>query len=210
MAIEDKEPTNFVLGKKGEGEPKFKNVVETSQFTEVYREKCFTVWYEAGKPRNKEQLLTLFPEDEYGRTPKLGTIIRWRNKKGGWAERGRELDTKVRKEMDSLLISKRIDMFERHAETGATLAEMGLEFLLHEHGGIDSANAAIKAIKEGTDLERKATGISELLKEFATMKDSQIVAKIQELSAADEDEEYIDDEDIIDAEFEEKVVEETE
>ena len=84
-----------------------------------------------------------------------------------------------------------------------TLADMGIEYLLDsDSGGIKSDASAIRAIKEGTDLERKSLGISEWLRDITSIKDSQLLKLVDEYES--------DNEDIIDAEFEEPVVEKEE
>ena len=84
-------------------------------------------------------------------------------------------------------------MFERHAEAGSDMIDWGVEYL--EEKGIKSDSSAIRAIKDGTDLERTSLGGAELWKSITTMSD----AKLQKLAA----DLATEDEDTIDAEFEE-------
>lgn len=174
----------------------FVDVVETTPYNEDYQEKCFVAWYQNGKPRGKK-LQAVIPEDEFERKPEMHTIYKWQRQ--SWNERAKELDLKTRESLDDLIIRKRVEMFERHAEVGAQLADMGLDYL--EDFAIGSDASAIRAIREGTDLERKSLGISELLKKLSTMSDDQLKKRFEELVAADEDE------NILDAEFEENDVE---
>ena len=180
-------------------EKEFSEIIETSPYTEEYKEICFTVWYGASKPRGKE-LVDILPDDKYGRKPPLRLLYKWQRQE--WNERAKNLDIKTRESLDALIITKRVEMFERHAEAGAQLADMGLDYF--EEKGITTDTAAIRAIKEGTDLERKSAGISELLKKFSTMSDKQLQSRARELLAADEDI------NIIEAEFEESKPEEEE
>jgi hypothetical protein len=165
-----------------EEETNFKDVIDTTPYTENYKELCFRAWYDADKPKGKK-ILAVLPEDENGRLPNIGSIRKWLRGEDGWNMRARELDVKTRANLDALIIKKRVEMFDRHAEAGAQLVDMGLEYL--ESFDITSDSVALRAIKEGTDLERKSLGISELLKSISTMSDSQLQKRAEELASAD-------------------------
>lgn len=167
---------------KFEEETNFKDVIDTTPYTENYKELCFRAWYDADKPKGKK-ILAVLPEDENGRLPNIGSIRKWLRGEDGWNMRARELDVKTRANLDALIIKKRVEMFDRHAEAGAQLVDMGLEYL--ESFDITSDSVALRAIKEGTDLERKSLGISELLKSISTMSDSQLQKRAEELASAD-------------------------
>lgn len=167
----------------------FTKVIETAEYTREYKEQCFAVWYAADCPRSRKLALAL-PVDENGSKPNENTIRRWM--RGGWRERAKNLDIQTTDSLDALLIKRRLAMFERHAETGAEMVEMGMEFL--DGKGIKTDSSAIRSIKEGSDLERSSLGMTEMLN-IATMSDSKLQKLAEGLSAEDED--------IIDAEFEE-------
>jgi len=170
------------ISPKSEEESTFGGILDTTPYTEKYKELCFRAWYDADKPTGKK-ILTVLPKDENGRLPNIGSIRKWLRGEDGWNMRARELDVKTRANLDALIIKKRVEMFNRHAEAGAQLADMGLEYL--EEHNITSDSVAIRAIKEGTDLERKSLGISELLKSISTMSDSQLQKRAEELASAD-------------------------
>ena len=172
----------MVITPKSEEETNFKDVMDTTPYTENYKELCFRAWYEAEKPKGKK-ILDVIPRDENGRLPNVLTARRWLRGADGWNVRARELDVKTRADLDMLIIKKRVEMFDRHAEAGAQLVDMGLEYL--ESFDITSDSVALRAIKEGTDLERKSLGISELLKSISTMSDSQLQKRAEELASAD-------------------------
>jgi len=167
----------------------FTKVIETAEYTREYKEQCFAVWYAADCPRSSKLALVL-PVDGNGSRPNTSTLSRWM--RTGWRDRAKDLDIQTTSSLDALLVKRRLAMFERHAETGASLVEMGMDYL--DIKGIKSDSSAIRAIKDGTELERSSLGMTEML-DITTMSDS----KLQKL-AADLMEE---DKDIIDAEFEE-------
>ncbi len=171
--------------------PEFTKVIETAEYTREYKEQCFAVWYAADCPRSSKLALAL-PVDKNGSKPNSSTIGRWMRGIDGWKERAKNLDIQTTESLDALLIKRRLAMFERHAETGAEMVEMGMEFL--DEKGIKSDSSAIRAIKDGTDLERASLGMTEML-DITTMSDS----KLQKLAA----DLLAEDKDIIDAEFEE-------
>jgi hypothetical protein len=170
------------ISPKSEEESTFGGILDTTPYTENYKELCFRAWYDADKPKGKK-ILAVLPEDENGRLPNIGSIRKWLRGEDGWNMRARELDVKTRANLDALIIKKRVEMFDRHAEAGAQLVDMGLEYL--ESFDITSDSVALRAIKEGTDLERKSLGISELLKSISTMSDSQLQKRAEELASAD-------------------------
>ena len=167
---------------KTEEETNFKDIMDTTPYTESYKELCFRAWYAAEKPRGKK-ILDVIPRDENGRLPNVGTTKKWLRGEDGWNMRARELDIKTRADLDMLIIKKRVEMFDRHAEAGAELVDMGLEYL--EEYSITSDSVALRAIKEGTDLERKSLGISELLKSISTMSDDQLQKMAQDFVDVD-------------------------
>jgi hypothetical protein len=183
---------------KTKSEPsEFREVIETAEYTREYKEQCFAIWYAADCPRSKKLAVAL-PPDKQGRKPKESTISGWIR---SWSERATSLDLQTTDSLDALLVKKRLAMFERHAKTGASMVEMGREYLESEGKGIKSDASAIRSIKEGSDLERRSLGMTEML-DIATMSDSQLQKLAADLLAEDED--------IIDAEFEEKAVGEDE
>jgi len=191
-----------VTANKPDFNSNFEGVLETAEYTKGYKEECFAAWYAAGQPRSLK-LLSFIPEDRHGRKPNPSTIRKWQRGEDGWNARAKALNIKTQESLDIILIEKRVEMFERHAETGAQMADMGMEYLTaDEGGGIKSDQSAIRAIKEGTDLERKSLGISEMLRGITSMKDSQLLKLVGEFESENED--------VIDAEFEEPVVEEDE
>ena len=191
-----------VTANKPDFNSNFKDVLETADYTKGYKEECFAAWYAAGQPRSNK-MTDILPEDRYGRKPNPTTVRTWQKGEGGWNARAKVLNIKAQESLDIILIKKKVEMFERHAETGAQMADMGIEYLLDsESGGIKSDASAIRAIKEGTDLERKSLGISEWLRDITSIKDSQLLKLVDEYESENED--------VIDAEFEEPVVEEDE
>jgi len=167
---------------KSEEESKFKDIMDTTPYSLSYKETCFRTWYAAEKPKGKK-ILEIIPYDEDGRKPTILTVRKWLRGEDGWNARARKLDVRTREDLDAIIIKKRVEMFERHAEAGAQLVDMGLDYL--ENFDITSDSVALRAVKEGTDLERKSLGISELLKSISTMSDSQLQKRAEELASSD-------------------------
>lgn len=172
----------MVITPKSEEESKFARILDTTPYTKDYKEICFRAWYDSEQPKGKK-ILEVVPEDENGRKPSVLTVRKWLRGEDGWNMRARELDVKTRANLDMLIIKKRVEMFNRHAEAGAQLADMGLDYL--EEHDITSDSVALRAIKEGTDLERKSLGISELLKSISTMSDDQLQKMAQDFVDVD-------------------------
>jgi len=168
-------------------EVKFDNIENNAPFPDDYQEICYRIWYGSGKVRMKE-LLEIIPEDEFGRKPNMSTINKWKRE---WIEKTEKLDLVVQKKTEELFVQERVDMFVQHAAAGAEMIDMGLDYL--EEHGITTDSVAIRAIKEGSDLERKSLGIDELLKKISTMSDTQLRKRHEELA---------EDEDVVDAEWE--------
>jgi hypothetical protein len=150
--------------------PTFNQVNRAVSYSQSYRESIFNIWYQAECPPITE-LVKIIPADNDGRMPDLPTVGRWR-REDGWDEHADALNGQLAVKTDQIAINERLEMFQKHAELGKELSQRGKEYL--EQHGLDTGAEAIRAIVEGTDLERKSIGYAELYKKIINASDDEL------------------------------------
>ena len=146
---------------------------KTVAFSKTYKESLFNLWYERGKPGQKF-LWNMIREDDDGNKPTHHTLQAWI---AGWRERAFMLDEQVSLQMDAQMVKEKVEMLNRHAETGVVMQEMGIEYL-KEHKDELNANTAVRLLVEGINIEKDSRGIGTALKKMMNMEDSELVDEI--------------------------------
>lgn len=162
-------------------------------FSKEYKEKCFAVWYELGRP-SWTKFNERAPVDEYGRKVGRATFSVWRNEEA-WDVRADEIDAKASLIVDDELLNHRVMMVKQQAARAKELQEMGIEYLREE--GFDSAASAVSAVIKGAELERQSRGLGELLVRFSQMDDLKLTSEVNKLlERANLPDEILDAEDL--------------
>jgi len=146
-------------------------------YTDIFREKAFIVWYTHGRPGLGDVIANLDMPEGFP-IPAYTTLRAWRLA-DKWDERADEMDKKVRDEVEQRLVSEKAIMQAKHAEIGRKVYEKGITAL--EEIGIKTTNQALRAIELGIGLENDATNLEKLLSAVAKMEDPKIVAKTAQL-----------------------------
>lgn len=169
-------------------------------YGEAYMTQCKTLWYSSGRPHDATKIRRLLEEqncrDEYGRVPSVELIKDWKDKYGweAWAD---ILDAESNALVEVDLINQRAEMLKEQANAGKELWKMGLQYLKSEDGGFDSSSAAVQAVIRGTELERTARGIGEVLEKLSKMSNADLQAEIvRQLTRASAAGQVIDTEEI--------------
>lgn len=175
--------------------------VETTAYSDTYKEECFLSWYNANRPRGKVLMNTL-PKDTFGRIPNQTLVMTWKRELE-WEKRADEMDEEARKRASDLAIQRKVEMLQHHAEVGQNLTDLGMNYFLNHP--LDKPGDALKAIDLGTRLERSSTGGAQALKELAAMNDTSLLREIQKLQgkATGAELSELDGSDIIDGEVDE-------
>lgn len=162
-------------------------------YTDDYKNKCFIVWYMAGRPTRITSIKAILPKDENGRIPTMELISDWRHDMN-WDLRADDLDSRAMEKVDNELVRQKSAMLKRQAEMGRKMADKGMKSL--EENEIKSSMAAIVAVVRGAELERNSLGMSELLEKLAKMSDADVREEILRLSARAGSENVIDAEEV--------------
>ena len=151
-------------------------------FSDDYRERLFLLWYKMGKPEITAFVKNAPPDEQNeNKVPKIQTLHTW-SRERDWIARADALDAQVSREVENLAIQEKVEMFKRHAQVGKELMDKGIAYLNDaEHGGIDSANAALRAIFDGAELEKQSRGVPQALLRLADMSDTQLANIIETL-----------------------------
>ena len=152
----------------------------TAKYTDDYKNKVFTIWYNEGKPPPK----TLFekippPETNYGVRPSETTLKSWVFSQP-WKKRANDLDAGVRQSVDLALIQTKVEMLERHARLGEKMQDMGIEYL-EDHKDDITAQAAVRLIVEGVRIQVESMGIPGALAKLTRLPDEQLLEEIKKL-----------------------------
>lgn len=143
-------------------------------FSTEYMEICKTTWYSLGRP-TITNLVPKLPQDEFERVPSVQALTKWRKDQmwDFWAD---ELDSKALTIVEDGLISQKVEMLKRHAETARALVESGQTYLKDK--GFDSSASAVSAIIKGAELERTSRGFGELYVKMAQMSNDELKDEI--------------------------------
>lgn len=183
MPILERTPTQQEADAVRDAISKYKNKQKddplniTTPYTEAYKESCFQVWYQTGRPTSR-QFVKVVPVDEHGRKPNYGLLNSW-IKLLGWNERAREMDREVTKQMETYAVEQRVDMLKRHANAAKQLQLEGIKYLL-EHPP-EKTSDAIRMVTEGIRIEKESVGLPEALTKIAEMKDKPLTDLISQL-----------------------------
>lgn len=161
-------------------------------YNDKYREACFYVWYDNGRPhlksKNGTHVLKLMPPDEEGKKPGFPTISRWMNE-DGWIQHADALDAEVSLKLDQDAIENRVKTLRELAENGRTLKQKGLDYLKNNDDPFkENPSAAVRAIVAGSEMEFKYAGQADLLANVAGMSNKQLDKELARLLGRSENE----------------------
>lgn len=142
--------------------------------------------------------MKFIPPAPDGRIPTFMTIRNWMER-FGWRQRADALDAEVSIRLDREAIENRISILRQLAETGETLMNKGVNYILTEDNPFkDNPSAAVRAIVAGSEMQFKYAAQADKLAAIAQMSDKQIESEIMRLLGKPNN-----DEDMVDAELEE-------
>lgn len=168
-------------------------------FSDSYLEEAFLLWYQSGRPNIKAFMNTI-PKDELGRIPNYNVILDFRRRRH-WDERADELDVEVAKKIETLTVEAKVKMFERHAAIAKKMVEAGEKYF-NEHPSMENVHAAIKAVVEGTKIERESRGIPDALLGISNLSDQKLLKTIERLmSGVEAEKEKETDNEAIEGDF---------
>lgn len=138
-------------------------------FSEMYKRKCFDIWYLQGCPNVAVTIQDMLPLDEKGRKPSTQKIRKWLP---NWIMKADELDQKVEEENDAILVNEKLEILKRHQEQAIKAQSIALAYI--EKEGFDSSSSAVQALFRGMEEERKTQGFSDLLERLDSMTNNQV------------------------------------
>ena len=165
-------------------------ITQSRNFRQEYKDACFYIWYNAGKPTVKDLLdLIPFPDTNYGQKPTTASLYTWVNDL--FIPRAEELDRGVKETLDKEVIAAKVEMLERHAKLGKQMQNLSWEYL-EAHKDELTPNSAVRMLVEGRRIEMESIGIPEALLRMSSMTDQELqeeVAKLIEESPIEIEEE---------------------
>lgn len=161
------------------------------EYDDIYIETCFRAWYDAGCPKLRtgngtvpvggKQVMKVFPPAPDGRKPTFMTIRNWMER-FDWQARADALDAEVSVRLDREAIEKRVSVLRDLADTGKTLMDKGVEYILKNDNPFqDNPSAAVRAIISGAEMQFKFASQADKLAIIANMSDKQIEKEILRL-----------------------------
>lgn len=144
-----------------------------------YKELAFRMWWEKGRPNNRE-LHIMLPENEEGNKPPAITLQNWIY--DSFKERAIDLDEQVMEELDETSVALKVEMLQRHTEVGKELQNMGLKALRRFGKEEDILPAtAVRLVTEGARLERESIGIAKAIEKMSSLSDDELMEEVAKL-----------------------------
>ncbi len=116
---------------------------------------AFELYWRLGADRSIERLRAELRAR--GRVPTLRTLYTW-SSQYHWQDRIAQLERDAKRAEDDARVQAVRDMIDRHAKEALLLQQKGAEWIAAIDVGGATADAAIRAIVEGTRMERLARG----------------------------------------------------
>lgn len=165
----------------------------TADYPLDYKEACFYAWYQAGRPVSR--VLEIMPTAPDGRRPNIATINKWKEGGDGWEgwhEHADRLDAQLSLQLDKDAINRRAKVLKQLAEDGRKLKDKGLEHILKSPEPFkDNPSAAVRAIKDGSEMEFRYSGMAESLIQITHMDDKQLTKKVMQLLGKNENDDSV-------------------
>lgn len=156
---------------------KLEQKLNTTSYTDTYREACFLAWFQNGCPKGK-QILECLPSDEHGRKPHISHINEWMTMYD-WYARADVLNSEVSRRIEIQAVEDKVKMLQKQAESGEKLQQMGMDYL--DTAGFDKSADALRAVIQGAELERASKGLPSALIKISEMEDSKLADVISAL-----------------------------
>lgn len=116
---------------------------------------AFDLYWRLGTDRSIERLRAEL--QVRGRAPTVRTLYAW-SSQYHWQDRIVRLEQEAKRADDEARVQTLRDMFERHAKEGLLLQQKGAAWLAPMSADDATADAAIRAVVEGSRMERLARG----------------------------------------------------
>lgn len=152
------------------------NELETD-YSQAYKDEAFYLWYKNTR-MSLNELVKILPLDDRGKLPHMQSVFRWKQD-ANWDQWADSLDAKVSEQLDMTVITERVEMYRKHAEMGEKLSSQGMKYL--ETSGIESDNAAIRAIVEGIEIEGKNRGLADALSRVFAMDEKELDTELRKM-----------------------------
>jgi len=149
-------------------------------FSDDYQVEVFLIWYDNGKPNNKQLAELIDTDPVSGLKPSDRTLKEWINNR--FTVRAIEIDNKVAERIEQELVAQRVGMLGRHAELGMKMQNMGIDYL--EEHGVGSARNAITLLVRGVEIEHEARiAPIDILSKLDKMTDEQLLEDLKKYTS---------------------------
>lgn len=150
------------------------------QYPPDYVTNVFLVWYQKGKIGARD-LQNAIPPDTFGDKPTVTALWGWI--KGDFADRAKELDDQVNRQIAERAVAIKIEMLERHARIGSEMQDMALKYLDDNKDNL-GVGSSVRLLIEGVRIERESRGLPEALQELSHQSDEDLMKEIEKLMSS--------------------------
>ena len=161
--------------------PDDEDIITTTSrgFTDEYKEECFLIWYQAGKPSSVDLMKRIpFPKTNMGNKPTMLTLRNWITDM--FTDRGREMDEEVKVAMTESMVKTKVEMLKKHIEVGQEMQHLALDWM-RDHKDELTASASVRLLVEGLRIERESVGIPEMFEKMQDKSDQELLEEVQKL-----------------------------
>lgn len=152
-----------------------------TKFSRTYKNDCFLDWYKLGKPPASEYWLKM-SLDEHGRRPARTMLTKWFTK---WKDRAKVLDAEIEMGIVEDTIAEKIEMLNRHADTGREIQTLSLNYL-REHANELTPHSAVRLLQVGVEMERDSVGVPKALENMSKLDDESLLKEITAIISSSE------------------------
>lgn len=151
------------------------------KYSPAYKDEIFWIWYNNSRCSPPKLIILIHPESGY--TPSVPTLQGWIGE--GWHTKADELDQEIKDQFTKEVIETKVEMLRRHAEIGKEVLGIGLDWITENKDKL-TANAAVRLLREGHEMERASVGVPEALEKMMSTSDDELKKQIEAIVTGDD------------------------
>ena len=148
-----------------------------AQYNLDYKEAVFYTWYGRGKCSAQILRGNIDPDFD-GRIPTISLLNTWI--KNDFVERAKKLDDVVKTQVETQVVTDKVEMLKRHAENAVDMQNIAITYL-KEHKDELKPSSAVRLWIDGVEIERKSRGLPSLITETLNSTDEELQKTIMKL-----------------------------
>lgn len=143
-------------------------------YSEDYKTTTFRLWYKTAKPGATKLWEIMEVDPISGVKPSIAILAHWI---ADFKNSAVILDEEVATQLKDIMVAEKVEMLNRHAETGIKLQNMAMEYI-KEHEEELKVPMAVKMLIEGVRIERESRGVPQALEKMMNKSDDDLLKDV--------------------------------